>query len=137
MKRLNRTTLIVFIIAVLASCDLPRSSQEVCDCRFMEGELAGEYSRLDAAPPHFNEIEFWDKVLSSNPDPEYDSAFRAGKTHWYQNNVGESVACRVIDGSDQMDAYIILSADESQLEPLDARIIGWEGAPPRLFWERC
>ena len=137
MKRLARSSIILLAVAILASCDLPRSSQQICDCRFMEGEIAGEYTRLEQAPSHFNEVEFWDEYLASVPDPEYLSAFRRGTTHWFRNDAGEAVACRVLEGSDQLDAVIILSADDSQLDPVDVRIIGPEHKPPRLFWERC
>lgn len=137
MKRLSLSAIIYFLVAVLTSCDLPRTSQQICDCRLLEGEIAGEYSRLGQAPPHFNEVEFWDEYFASVPDPEYVRAFAKGTTHWYRNDVGEAIACRVLEGSDQIDAYIRLSADESQIEPLDVRIIGPEHVPPRMFWETC
>ena len=137
MKRLLQSAILFFSVAVLTSCDLPRTSQQICDCRFLERETASEYTRLEHAPPHFNEVEFWDEYLAPDPDPEYVRTFLKGTTHWYRNDVGEAIGCRVSEGSDQINAYIELSADDSQLEPQYVRIIGPEHRPPRLFWETC
>ena len=140
MKNLARSAIILFAASVLASCDLPRTSQQICDCRFLRGEVAGEYTRLEQAPSHFNEVEFWSENFGPTPYPhhlEYATAFRNGTTHWYRNDAGESFACRVAEGSDRLDAYIVLSADKSQSEPLDSRVIGSTHRRPRPFWKKC
>ncbi len=135
--QLKRIALMLFATAALASCDLPRTSQQICDCRFLEGELPGEYSRLDKGPSHFNEDAYWDDWDLRYRGPEFADAFENRATHWYRNEDGEAVACIVVDGIDQMVASIVLPADESSSEPLDARLIGAEHKPHRMFWERC
>ena len=137
MKNLTRCTFLLFAVAVLTACDLPRTSQQVCDCRFMKGEAGVGYSRLERAPSHFNEDEYWEDWLDSIEDPEFVSAFRVRTTHWYRSEAGEAFACVVLEESDQVNAYIVLSADESLSEPLDARMLGPLFTPPRPFWERC
>ncbi len=137
MKSLSRFAIAMFAVSLIAACDLPRSSQQICDCRFLDGETGGEYSRLEHAPTYFNEDEYWDEVLASIQDPDIASAFSTSRTHWYRNEKGEARACVVFEGSDQMNAFIALSAEESLSEPTDVRIIGPEHPPPRFFWERC
>lgn len=137
MKFLSRFTVAMFVVSLIAGCDLPRTSQQICDCRFFGGERGGEYSRLEHAPSHFNEDEYWDDLLAATQDPEFANAFSNKTTHWYRNEKGEALACVVFEGSDQINAYIALSPVESLSEPTDMRIIGPEHSPPRLFWERC
>ena len=137
MENLTRSAFVLFAVAVLAACDLPRSSQQICDCRFLEGEGVGVHTRLERAPSYFDEDEYWEDWLRSMDNPEYVLAFRKGTTHWYRDEQGQIHACVVAEGSDQMNAYIVPSADESRTEPLDARMVGPIYRSPRPFWERC
>lgn len=136
MVRIARSVTILFAATVFASCDLPRTSQQVCECLYLKGKPQGLYTKLPQAPSHFNEIEFWDEWLAGISDPEYVSAFRNGTTHWYKDLAGAAHWCRVVDGSDQMNAYVVISSDRSLSEPLDARTLEpIERPPPNVLEE--
>ncbi len=137
METFSRFAIVMFAVSLIAACDLPRSSQQICDCRLLEGRPVGELSRLEHAPSFFNEDKFWEDRSAPIQHADLAGAFRNRTTHWYRDQNGETFACVVFEGSDQMNVGIAFSAGESLSEPMYMRIIGPEHPPPRLFWERC
>ena len=126
------------IFVTLAGCDIPRPSKVVCDCHIKLLEESSDWAPLDQAPANFVHSEI--RQLYNDPESDYigtPELFDAASIHWYQNEAEESLACIVFDGSNDIRATFILSADIEQTSPIDALLTGRSHGRERFFWEGC
>ena len=131
-----RATTILIILAAISGCDFVWSTEDICDCRFQPVRVEQEWQPLDKVPANYNRTEI--RRLFDNGDPVYGTPeiFDSANIHWYRNNSGEAAACVVFESSTRMNASFTLSADQSEADPIDFRILGGHG-PNRFFWLGC
>ncbi len=118
-------------------CDIPRPSEVVCDCQVKPGHVLSEWYPIDQAPTNFIRAELRSFF---HPDDKYMGTpedFDSASIHWYRNAAGESLACVVYDQSNHVRAMFVLSADTTQTEPIDSRLMGIPMGSDPFFWERC
>ena len=131
--------LVLPAIAVLQiGCDIPRPTDVICHCQVNPDKKMSELSRLSQSPENFIHSEI--RELVRNPESDYfgtPEGFDAATIHWYQNDMGESLACVVFDGSNHVGAMFTLAADKEQTKPIDFRLMGIPFGRDPSFWEGC
>ena len=63
--------------------------------------------------------------------------FDAADVHWYSDDIGESLACVVFEGSNHVRAMFVLSANTGQTEPTNFLLMGEPFGRSPFFWEKC
>lgn len=114
----------VVISLTLSACHHSYSSNEVCDCRFIDPGSSDSWVALKRPPANYRHSEI--RSLFDNDDPVYGTLalFDDADTHWYKNESGEPAACIVFKSSQRVNALLVLPADVSATEPKDFRILG-------------
>ncbi len=127
---------VLVLCVALIGCDIPRPSDVVCDCQIQPESELSEWDPIDQAPTNFIHSEI---RLEFDPEDKYMGTpedFDAASIHWYRNDAGESLACVVYDGSNHVRAMFVFSADTTQTEPIDSRLMGIPLGRDPYFWER-
>ena len=94
---------------------------------------------MDQAPSNYvpSEVRRFFDGGEDEPDFDLTGEFDSASMHWYQTETGASYACVVFDSSTFVNAAFSLSADTTQTDPIDLRIMGTPFARHPFFWEGC
>lgn len=109
---------------LVASCDLSTPAESVCNEWLRERDVSHEQMPDGRLPTNFDSsriAEFFDYEEFGESQNE---AYQNSTIVWFSVADGTSMGCIVFEGSDQPNAFVRLSADQSEVEPIDFRIIG-------------
>ena len=122
MIRLWVSTIVVCVF--LTGCEFWNTPQSICDSQLLVLEGSSSWSKLSSPPSNYDPSVI--RQAFDNDDPVYGTpdVFDNASLIWYADEIGQSAACVVFESSDRVNAYILLSADESDSEPVDLRILG-------------